>query len=143
MHPMPLKIALPAAASALRPEGIRCFGWTGLCAGCVDGIAPDASAIAVSVFGSVLAVRTRYSVIARASCRVRRSSSSLELFSSMKKCGIFVLGRNALGAQIQVLMYAGESLAVMLRRSVPTFRWPLAVIRRTSDGFVGALSAGM
>src|SRR5205823_6699902 len=93
--------------------------------------------------GYLLAVRTRYSVIDRASWRVRRSSSSLELFSSMKKCGIFVLGRNALGAQIHVLMYAGETLDVMLRRSVPTLRWPFAEIRRTSLGFCGADSAGM
>src|SRR3954471_14142150 len=93
--------------------------------------------------GSGVAVRTRYSVIARASCRVRRISSSLELFSSMKKCGIFVLGRNALGAQIHVLMYAGDNFAVTLRRSVPTLRWPLAVINRTSLASFGVASIGM
>jgi len=43
--------------------------------------------------------------------------------SSMKKCGILVLGRNALGAQIHVLMYAAESFAVTWRRSVPTLRF--------------------
>src|SRR5439155_12017394 len=102
----------------------------------------DASAIEL-FFGYVLAVRTRYSVIARASCRVRRSSSSLELFSSMKKWGIFVLGRNALGAQIHVLMYAGDSFAVMFRRSVPTFRCPLATISRTSAGLLGGVSDGI
>src|SRR6185503_13385525 len=101
------------------------------------------SATAMSVLrGYVLAVRTKYSVIARASWRVRRSSSSLELFSSMKKCGIFVLGRNDLGAQIHELMNDGDSLAVMFRKSVPTFRWPLAAIRRTSLGLAGVTSAG-
>src|SRR4051812_1860956 len=122
MQPMPLKTAFPSTALALRFGGIVCLGGTGPApaAGCVAGTEPDASATAMLVFrGKVLAVRTRYSVIARASCRVRRSSSSLELFSSMKKCGILVLGRNALGAQIHVLMYAGESFAVMFRRSVP------------------------
>src|SRR3954470_20974373 len=74
---------------------------------------------------------TRYSVIARASCRVRRISSSLELFSSMKKCGIFVVGRNAFGAQIHVLMNCGESFAVMFVRLGPTFTRPLDM---TSDG---------
>src|SRR5690349_9056418 len=121
---------------------MTCFGGSGLLAvGVVVGSAPDASATALpfmSVCGKRLAVRTRYSVIARASCRVRAISSSLELFSSMKKCGIFVLGRNALGAQIHVLMYAGDSLAVMLRRSVPTLRCPLPVIRRMSLGLLGA-----
>src|SRR4030095_14471986 len=96
-----------------------------------------------STFGSGVLVRTRYSVIARASCRVRRSSSSLELFSSMKKCGIFVLGRNALGAQIHVLMYAGESFAVIFRKSVPTFRCPLATISRTSVAPGGVVSDGI
>src|SRR5213083_2203117 len=88
---------------------------------------------------SLFAVRTRYSVIARASCRVRSISWSLELFSSMKKCGIFVLGRNALGAQIHVLMYAGDSFAVMLRRSVPTLRCPFDVISRGSLAFAGTV----
>src|ERR1044071_5137740 len=129
---MPVKIAFAAAGSALRFDGIACFGGSGRpSAGCVDRVAPDAAATAMSVprCGYVFAVRTRYSVIARASCRVRRISSGEELFSSMKKCGIFVLGRNALGAQIHVLMYAGDSFAVMLRRSVPTLRCPLATIR--------------
>src|SRR2546427_721669 len=71
---------------------------------------------------------------------IRRLSSSLELFSSMKKCGIFVLGRNAFGAQIQVFMYAGESFAVTLRRSVPTLRCPLAAMSRMSLGLSGAVS---
>src|SRR5215211_6021033 len=103
------KIARPASGLPFRPAGIA----AGACS---------------PVLGRVVALRTRYSVIERASCRVRRISSSLELFSSMKKCGIFVLGRNDLGAQIHVLMNAGESLAVMLRRSVPTLRCPLAAI---------------
>src|SRR5688572_17171137 len=38
----------------------------------------------------------------------------------MKKWGMSVLGRNDLGDQIQELMKAGESLASMFRRSVPT-----------------------
>src|ERR671921_119771 len=98
---MLLNTALPASALPLSAGGGTFFG------------------------GSGVAVRVRYSVIARASWRVRRSSSSLELFSSMKKCGIFVLGRNALGAQIQVFTYSFDSLTLMLRRSVPTFRCPL------------------
>src|SRR5881398_881162 len=105
MQPIELKTFCPASADPCRPVGI---GWAG---------------------GRGVAVFTRYSVIALASVRVRRNSSGEELFSSMKKCGIFVLGRNALGAQIHVLMYAGESLAVMLRRSVPTLRCPLAAMR--------------
>src|SRR5262245_39231056 len=87
-QPMELKTSLPASGEPLRPVGAVCLGRRGS------------------------AVRMRYSVMQRASCRVRRSSSSLELFSSMKKCGIFVVGRNDLGAQIHVLMYAGESLLV-------------------------------
>src|SRR5438045_3478102 len=99
MQPIELKTFCPASADPFRPEGIGCAGGRGV------------------------AVFTRYSVIARASVRVRRSSSLLELFSSMKKCGILVLGRNALGAQIHVLIYAGESFAVTWRRSVPTLRF--------------------
>src|SRR3954462_9659704 len=100
---MLVKIARPASGLPFRPDGIA-------------ATAPS------PVAGRVVAVRTRYSVIARASWRVRRISSSLELFSNMKKCGIFVLGRNAFGAQIHELMNAGDSFAVTFRRSVPTFR---------------------
>src|SRR4051812_20028565 len=99
MHPIVSNTALPASAAPLPLAGYGC------------------------ATVEAEAVRTIYSVIARASCCVRRSSSSLELFSSMKKCGILVVGRNALGAQIHVLMYAGESLAVTWRRSVPTLRF--------------------
>ena len=54
----------------------------------------------------------------------------------MKKCGIFVLGRNALGAQTQVLMNAGESLSrdvaqvgadlALLLRGMLSIWWQLA-----------------
>src|SRR5439155_10096216 len=40
-------------------------------------------------------------------------------------------------------MYAGESLAVMRRRSVPTLRCPLATISRTSVGLLGGVSDGI
>ena len=50
----------------------------------------------------------------------------------MKKCGIFVLGRNALGDQIHVLIMAGVSLAVTCRKSVPTLRCPFAISSRSS-----------
>src|ERR1700742_2426016 len=106
MQPIASKTLWPASGDPFRPSGIGCAG------------------------GNGAAVLTRYSVIARASVRVRCNSSGEELFSSIKKCGIFVLGRNAFGAQIHVLMYAGESFAVMLRRSVPTLRCPLATIKR-------------
>src|SRR4051812_23194106 len=118
---MLLKMTLPVSGEPFAPAGIGFIG-SGPSAGFVLGVEPLASAIVVSAaaWGYLFAVRTRYSVIDLASWRVRRSSSSLELFSSMKKWGIFVLGRNDFGAQIHVLMNAGESFAVMLRRSVPT-----------------------
>src|SRR3954470_5680149 len=97
MQPIELKISLPASALPFMDELIGCAGSSGS------------------------AVAARYSVIASASCRVRRISSSLELFSSMKKCGIFVVGRNALGAQIQVLMKSLLSLLVTCVRLGPTF----------------------
>ena len=50
----------------------------------------------------------------------------------MKKCGIFVLGRNALGAQIHVWIISFDSFDVMCRRSVPTLRCPLAMSSRSS-----------
>src|SRR3954464_13627727 len=96
---MLVKISRPASALPFPVGGIICVG--------------------VHLF----AVRSRYSVIARASCRVRRSSSSLELFSSMKKCGIFVLGPKLLGAQIHELINCGDSFAVSCLKSVPTLRF--------------------
>src|ERR1043165_6265474 len=104
MQPTASNTFCPASADPFNPVGIGCAGGRGV------------------------AVRARYSVIARASDRVRRSSSGDELFSSMKKCGIFVLGRNALGAQIHVLIYAGESFDAMCRRSVPTRRFSVGAI---------------
>src|SRR5437764_6417551 len=119
MQPIASKTFCPASAEPFSPSEIGCAGGRGV------------------------AVLTRYSVIARASRRVRRISSGLELFSSMKKCGILVLGRNALGAQIHVLMYAGDNFDVMLRRSVPTLRCPFATINRISLGCLGGVSPGM
>src|SRR5688500_2963124 len=139
---MLVKIARPASTEPLPPGGIGLIAGSGPSATCVFGSA-DAIALSFPVCGCVVVGWDKNAVIARASWRVRLIYSSLELFSSMKKCGIFVLGRNALGAQIQVLTYAFDNFALMLRRSVPTFRCPLATIRRRSEGFSGRLSAGI
>ena len=74
-------------------------------------------------------------MIARTSCCVRRSSSSLELFSSMKKCGIAVLGRNAFGAQIHECRNDVESFSFTCRKSGPTRRFtvsPLPFVNTSS-----------
>src|SRR5688500_18088291 len=113
---MLLKIVRPASTEPFPPGGIGSPGGSGPNVACAFASAADAIALPGPVCGCCVAVWKRNSVIARASWRVRLISSSLELFSSMKKCGIFVLGRNALGAQIQVVTYAFDSIAGTLRK---------------------------
>src|SRR5687768_17183624 len=112
---MLVKIERPASTEPFPPAGIGLPGGSGPSVICVF-VSACAIALPGPVCGCCVAVWKRYSVIARASWRVRLISTSLELFSSMKKCGIFVLGRNALGAQIQVLTYSFDNFALTLRR---------------------------
>ena len=60
-------------------------------------------------------------MIAAVSVRVRRMSTGVLLFSSMKKCGIREVGRNALGDQIHVASIDGDSFSFTCARLGPTF----------------------